>query len=127
MFDDPTRGAFLVIRKGIILAGGSASGLVIRNVKAVEARSWTIIHVHEGGDPRCANAVVENNEIGPSGAGGGIAFACTNSVVRNNTITDVPGVEVGYETLISGDGPLQVGRGPVRTGVTAVLPLGRKR
>jgi len=42
-----------------------------------------------------------------------------------NAITDVPGVEVGYETLISGDGPLQVGRGPVRTGITAVLPLGR--
>jgi D-aminopeptidase len=44
-----------------------------------------------------------------------------------NAITDVPGVEVGYETLISGDGPLVQGRGPVRTGVTAVLPLGRAR
>jgi D-aminopeptidase len=44
-----------------------------------------------------------------------------------NAITDVPGVEVGYETLISGDGPLVQGRGPVRTGVTAVLPLGRSR
>jgi D-aminopeptidase len=44
-----------------------------------------------------------------------------------NAITDVPGVEVGYETLIVGDGPLDVGRGPVRTGVTAVLPLGRSR
>jgi L-aminopeptidase/D-esterase-like protein len=42
-----------------------------------------------------------------------------------NAITDVPGVEVGYETLISGDGALEVGSGPVRTGVTAVLPLGR--
>ena len=42
-----------------------------------------------------------------------------------NAITDVPGVEVGYETLVSGDGALDVGRGPVRTGVTAVLPLGR--
>ncbi len=37
----------------------------------------------------------------------------------------MPGVEVGYATLISGDGPLETGRGPVRTGVTAVLPLGR--
>jgi D-aminopeptidase len=43
-----------------------------------------------------------------------------------NAITDVAGVEVGYETLISGDGPLEVGHGPVRTGVTAVLPLGRE-
>ena len=42
-----------------------------------------------------------------------------------NSITDVPGVEVGYTTLISGDGKLQVGKGPVRTGVTAIIPRGR--
>ncbi|MBM3585990.1 MAG: P1 family peptidase [Alphaproteobacteria bacterium] len=42
-----------------------------------------------------------------------------------NAITDVPGVEVGYTTLIAGDGPLVVGQGPVRTGVTAILPRGR--
>ncbi len=42
-----------------------------------------------------------------------------------NAITDVAGVQVGYETLISGSGPLVPGAGPVRTGVTAVLPLGR--
>ena len=39
-----------------------------------------------------------------------------------NAITDVPGVSVGYATLVSGDGPLVVGKGPVRTGVTAILP-----
>src|SRR5437867_416200 len=39
-----------------------------------------------------------------------------------NAITDVPGVAVGYTTLIAGDGPLVVGKGPVRTGVTAILP-----
>ena len=43
-----------------------------------------------------------------------------------NAITDVAGVEVGYTTLIAGDGKLEVGKGPVRTGVTAVLPRGRK-
>jgi L-aminopeptidase/D-esterase-like protein len=43
----------------------------------------------------------------------------------NNAITDVPGVEVGHTTLISGAGKLEVGKGPVRTGVTAVLPRGR--
>src|SRR5262245_13963920 len=43
----------------------------------------------------------------------------------NNAITDVPGVEVGHTTLISGDGKLEVGKGPVRTGITAVLPRGR--
>ncbi len=39
-----------------------------------------------------------------------------------NSITDVPGVEVGYTTLISGDGKLETGKGPVRTGVTAIIP-----
>jgi D-aminopeptidase len=39
-----------------------------------------------------------------------------------NAITDVEGVRVGHTTLIQGDGPLEVGRGPVRTGVTVVLP-----
>lgn len=43
-----------------------------------------------------------------------------------NAITDVPGLEVGHVTLISGDGPLTVGSGPVRTGVTAILPRGRE-
>ncbi len=42
-----------------------------------------------------------------------------------NAITDVPGVLVGHSTLISGEGKLQVGQGPVRTGVTAVLPRGK--
>src|SRR5881296_4014838 len=42
-----------------------------------------------------------------------------------NAITDVAGVEVGYTTLISGQGKLEVGKGPVRTGVTAILPRGR--
>jgi D-aminopeptidase len=43
-----------------------------------------------------------------------------------NSIVDVRGVEVGHATLISGQGKLQVGQGPVRTGVTAVLPRGKK-
>jgi L-aminopeptidase/D-esterase-like protein len=42
-----------------------------------------------------------------------------------NAITDVAGVEVGVTTLISGEGALKVGSGPVRTGVTAILPRGR--
>ena len=41
-----------------------------------------------------------------------------------NAITDVAGVTVGYSTIISGDGKLEVGKGPVRTGVTAILPRG---
>ena len=42
-----------------------------------------------------------------------------------NAITDVAGVEVGHVTLVSGEGALKVGAGPVRTGVTAVLPRGK--
>lgn len=42
-----------------------------------------------------------------------------------NAITDVAGVEVGHVTLISGEGKLVAGRGPVRTGVTAIFPRGR--
>jgi L-aminopeptidase/D-esterase-like protein len=41
-----------------------------------------------------------------------------------NAITDVSGVLVGHTTLISGEGKLQVGKGPIRTGVTAILPRG---
>src|SRR5690349_17531122 len=43
-----------------------------------------------------------------------------------NAITDVGGVLVGQTTLIEGDGKLVVGQGPVRTGVTAVLPRGKE-
>jgi D-aminopeptidase len=43
----------------------------------------------------------------------------------NNAITDVAGVLVGHTTLISGEGKLQVGKGPIRTGVTAILPRGK--
>jgi len=43
----------------------------------------------------------------------------------NNAITDIGGVEVGHTTIISGQGKLVVGKGPVRTGVTAIHPRGR--
>src|SRR5438132_6240744 len=52
----------------------------------------------------------------------GIPFEGTPG--KLNAITAVPGVEVGYTTLISGEGKLEVGKGPVRTGVTAILPRG---
>src|ERR1035438_6414613 len=54
----------------------------------------------------------------------GIPFDGTTGPL--NAITDVAGVEVGFTTLISGSGKLVVGQGPVRTGVTAVLPRGKK-
>jgi len=53
----------------------------------------------------------------------GIPFEGTTG--KNNAITDVPGVEVGYSTIISGQGKNIIGKGPVRTGVTAILPRGK--
>ena len=44
-----------------------------------------------------------------------------------NAITDVRGVEVGYSTIISGEGKNVVGKGPVRTGVTAIFPRGKSK
>ena len=67
----------------------------------------------------------------------GLLFSQTNPRARdlgvpfdgtpgpNNAITDVRGVEVGHTTLISGEGKLEVGKGPVRTGVTAIHPRGK--
>ena len=54
----------------------------------------------------------------------GIPFGGTPGPL--NAITDVKGIEVGQVTLIEGEGKLQRGKGPVRTGVTAVLPRGKK-
>ena len=53
----------------------------------------------------------------------GVPFEGTPGTL--NSITDVNGVEVGYRTLVSGEGKLQVGVGPVRTGVTAIFPRGK--
>ena len=53
----------------------------------------------------------------------GIPFEGTPG--KYNAITDVPGVLVGYKTLIAGSGKLVVGKGPVRTGVTVILPKGK--
>jgi len=53
----------------------------------------------------------------------GVPFEGTPGAL--DAITDVKGVEVGLTTLISGEGKLVVGQGPVRTGVTAILPRGR--
>jgi L-aminopeptidase/D-esterase-like protein len=53
----------------------------------------------------------------------GVSFDGTPGLL--NAITDVRGVEVGFVTLVEGEGKLVMGRGPVRTGVTAVFPQGK--
>ena len=55
----------------------------------------------------------------------GIPFVGTTG--EFNAITDVEGVEVGYSTIISGEGENIIGKGPVRTGVTAIFPRGRAK
>ena len=52
----------------------------------------------------------------------GLDFQGTPGV--HNSITDVPGIEVGFTTIIEGEGPVQTGKGPIRTGVSAILPKG---
>ncbi|MBL8213727.1 MAG: P1 family peptidase [Bryobacterales bacterium] len=56
----------------------------------------------------------------PRGRALGIPFEGTTG--PNNAITDVPGVAVGHATIIRGEGKLVPGQGPIRTGVTAILP-----
>lgn len=66
----------------------------------------------------------DNHQRTPSGKPRARAFSISFEGEPGplNAITDVPGVSVGYVTLISGDGAQRVGHGPVRTGVTAILP-----
>ncbi len=55
----------------------------------------------------------------------GVPFSGTTG--KFNAITDVKGVEVGYSTLIEGEGENNFGEGPVRTGVTAIFPRGKAK
>jgi D-aminopeptidase len=55
----------------------------------------------------------------------GVATQIGGTTGTLDAITDVPGVEVGHTTLISGNGALVVGQGPVRTGVTVIHPRGK--
>src|ERR1700719_3332045 len=64
----------------------------------------------------------EKNHVKPRARDLGVPFDGAPGPL--NAITDVAGVTVGHTTLISGEGKLQIGKGPVRTGVTAVLPRG---
>ena len=55
----------------------------------------------------------------------GVPFVGTPG--KFNAITDVKGVEVGYSTIISGKGKNIIGKGPIRTGVTAIFPRGKAK
>jgi L-aminopeptidase/D-esterase-like protein len=70
---------------------------------------------------------MNSHHLTPGGKvrGRGLKLPFSGEPGENNAITDVAGVEIGVTTLISGDGKLIVGQGPVRTGVTALLARGR--
>jgi D-aminopeptidase len=70
------------------------------------------------------NFTLSAQSVKPRARNLGIPFEGTPG--KFNAITDVAGVEVGHKTLIEGSGKLVVGRGPVRTGVTAIFPKGKK-
>ena len=70
-----------------------------------------------------AVAVASGAQAKPRARDLGVPFDGTPG--QFNAITDVKGVEVGHTTLVSGSGKLKVGTGPVRTGVTAILPRGK--
>jgi D-aminopeptidase len=74
------------------------------------------------GAARAQENAQEKSTARPRARDLGVPFDGTPGAL--NAITDVAGVTVGHTTLISGEGKLQIGKGPVRTGVTAVLPRG---
>ncbi len=68
-------------------------------------------------------SLIINAQTKPRARDLGIPFDGTTG--KNNAITDVSGIEVGYKTIIEGNGKLEPGKGPVRTGVTVILPKGK--
>jgi len=69
--------------------------------------------------------VIQSSAIGQKTRARDIGIPFNGTTGKFNAITDVKGVEVGYSTIISGQGKNIRGKGPVRTGVTAILPRGR--
>src|SRR5450631_2577424 len=83
--------------------------------------SWSILQARAPQKSPPTRSTTENKIVRARDLG----IPCDGAPGPFNAITDVTGVEVGYTTLISGEGKLEVGKGPVRTGVTAIVPRGR--
>lgn len=96
-------------RLGIVLRLGIT--LLALGVLGVEGAALV------SGQPAAAQKVPDARALG---------VRLTGEPGPNNAITDVAGVEVGHTTIIEGNGQLVVGEGPIRTGVTAILPRGRE-
>lgn len=95
-----------------------ADELTIRNaMRLIQVGAWSLfLFLSAVNLDAQTNAIVRARDLG-------IPF--DGRTGANNAITDVPGILVGYTTLISGSGPLVAGQGPVRTGVTVILPRGK--
>ncbi|WP_233420941.1 P1 family peptidase [Xenorhabdus nematophila] len=72
------------------------------------------------------SAVIASNSLADEIRARDLGIPFSGVTGKYNAITDVQGVEVGYSTIIEGDGKLEVGKGPIRTGVTAILPKGKR-
>jgi L-aminopeptidase/D-esterase-like protein len=73
----------------------------------------------------CLLLLIQSSIFGQKPRARDIGIPFNGTTGEFNAITDVKGVEVGYSTIISGQGKNVRGKGPVRTGVTAILPRGR--
>ena len=73
--------------------GGANSGQLVEYVRSYDPRSWSCLHISEGG-LKCNNVTVQNNDIGPCGTdtfsqwADGISFSCKNGIVRNNLVNN---------------------------------------
>jgi hypothetical protein len=71
--------------------GGPNTGQLIEFVHSFDPRSWSCLHLADG-QLGCSNAIVQNNDIGPSGSDAfgqwadGISIACASTIVRNNLV-----------------------------------------
>jgi len=93
-------------------------------MKLLRACAPVLLLLALGTAPLRTQSDAEHSNQPPRARDLGIPFDGTPGPL--NAITDVKGVEVGFKTLISGEGKLVIGKGPVRTGVTAILPRGKK-
>lgn len=88
---DGARGDIIAGGGANIEMGGATSGQLVEYVRSFNPRSWSCLHIAEGG-LKCTNATVQNNDIGPCGTddfqrwADGISFACANGIVRNNMV-----------------------------------------
>jgi len=115
-----TSSLFLVIVLACRAVALCVGGVLVIDAAAREPQKSPPASPPVGRTRPVARSTIENKVVRARDLG--IPFEGTPG--KFNAITDVAGVEVGYTTLISGDGKLIVGQGPVRTGVTAVLPRG---